>query len=94
MPRGKTLYALGQHRYVRGQLRESLDPTEQALAIAREHGDDELVVYCLDRICLACGWLGDTARAVACCEEEMAVAKRTGDKRLIGFAFTARGGIL
>ncbi|MEO8304543.1 MAG: winged helix-turn-helix domain-containing protein [Betaproteobacteria bacterium] len=93
MLRGKALYALGQHQYVRGRLSESVAPTEEALSIAREHGDDEWVVFCLDRICLACLWLGDTSRAVTYCDEELAVANRTGKRRLVAFSLTAKGGV-
>jgi non-specific serine/threonine protein kinase len=93
MLRGRALYALGQHNYVLGRLHESLDPTLEALSIAREHADDELTVYCLDRISLAYGWLGQTKLALECCAEELAIATRTGDERLIGFALTARGGV-
>lgn len=93
MPRARTLYALGQHHYVRGQLRQAIAPTEEALSIARDHGADELAVYCLDRLSLAFAWLGDTDRAQDCCQEEMAIAERTGDPRLVGFSLTAKGGI-
>jgi non-specific serine/threonine protein kinase len=93
MLRGRALYALGQHCYVRGQLEKVPGPTEEALSIAREHGDDEWVVYCLDRLSLTFVWLGDTVRARECCEEELAVARRTGNQRLIGFALTAEGGV-
>jgi len=93
MQRGKALYALGQHHYVRGRLRDALAPTQEALSIAREHGDDEWVVYCLDRICLASSWLGDTVLAGECCAEELIVARRTGKPRLEGFALTAKGAI-
>jgi tetratricopeptide (TPR) repeat protein len=89
--RGKTLYALGQHHYVFGRLQDALAPTREALAIAREHGDDELVVYCLDRIGLASTWLGDVASARTCADDELRVATRTGNERLIGFALTAQG---
>jgi len=93
MQRARTLYALGQHHYVRGQLRQALAPIEEALSIARDHGDDELAVYCLDRLSLAFAWLGEMDRAHDCCQEEMAIAERTGDPRLVGFALTAKGGI-
>ena len=93
MQRGKALYALGQHHYVRGRLLDALPPTQEALSIAREHGDDEFVVYCLDRICLASSWLGDTAQARAHAEEELVVATRTGNQRLMGFALSAQGGV-
>ena len=93
MLRARALYALGQHHYVRGQLGQAIAPTEEALSIARDHGDDELAVYCLDRLSLAFAWLGDPARAQECCTEEMTVAHRTGDPRLIGFSLTAQGGI-
>jgi len=90
---GKTLYALGQHQYVRGRLAAVLEPTRRALAIARFHGDDEWTVYCLDRISLAHLWLGDVASARECADEEMTVAQKTGNRRLMGFAFTARGAV-
>ena len=93
MLRGRTLYALGQHCYVRGQLEQVPGPMEEALSIAREHGDDEWVVYCLDRLSLTFVWLGDTVRARECCVEELTVAYRTGNQRLIGFALTAEGGV-
>ncbi|MEO8132588.1 MAG: winged helix-turn-helix domain-containing protein [Betaproteobacteria bacterium] len=93
MARGKALHAMGQHQYVRGGLRESLEPMQAALEIAREHGDDEWAVYCLDRITLASAWLGDTAHARECCDEELVVAQRTGNQRLVGFATTARGAV-
>ena len=93
MQRGRALYALGQHHYVRGRLLEALPPTQEALSIARAHGDDELVVYCLDRICLASSWLGNTAQARGYADEELVVATRTGNPRLLGFALTAQGGV-
>ncbi len=93
MRRGRALFALGQHRYVHGRLSDTLPPTQEALSIAREHGDDELVVFCLDRICLASCWLGDTAQARACADEELSVATRTGDPRLIGSALSAQGSV-
>jgi predicted ATPase/DNA-binding winged helix-turn-helix (wHTH) protein len=93
MQRGKALYALGQHHYVRGRLLDALPPTQEALSIAREHGDDEFVVYCLDRICLASSWLGNTAQARGYADEELVVAKRSANQRLMGFALTAQGGV-
>ncbi len=90
---GKALYALGQHNYVRGRLADAIGPTERALSIAREQGDEELIVLCLDRIGLACVWLGDTTRAQECCDEELIVANRAGNRRLVGFALTAKGGV-
>jgi predicted ATPase/DNA-binding winged helix-turn-helix (wHTH) protein len=91
--RGRTLYAMGQHAYVRGRLRDSIAPTASALAIARAHGDDELAVYCLDRVTLAHAWLGDLEFARTNAEEELAVATRTGSDRLLGFAMTAQGAV-
>jgi tetratricopeptide (TPR) repeat protein len=91
--RGKVLFALGQHHYVRGRIADAIGPTEESLSIAREHGDAELIVYCLDRLSLACGWLGQVERARKFCDEEMAVAKRTGSHRLQAFALTAEAGV-
>jgi predicted ATPase len=93
MLRGKALYALGQHHYVRGRLPESMAPTREALSIAREHGDDEWAVYCLDRLCLACGWLGDIDRARQYRDEELVVASESGSDRLMSFALTAVGAV-
>jgi len=83
--RGRALYALGQHQYVRGVLAEALGPTEQALSIAREHSDDEWVVYCLDKMSIAFAWLGNWQRALQCCTEELAAARATGEPRLLTF---------
>lgn len=93
MIRARALYGLGQHHYVRGQLDQVIAPTEEALSIARDHGNDELTVYCLDRLSLAFVWLDDPVRAQECCTEETTIAHSTGDPRLIGFSLTAQGGI-
>jgi tetratricopeptide (TPR) repeat protein len=91
--RGRALYALAQHHYVRGGLRDVLEPAQQALSIAREHGDDEWIVYCLDKLAISFAWLGEAEPARECCAEELAVARATGQPRLLGFALTARGGV-
>ncbi len=93
MQRGRALYAFGQHCYVSGRLHDALPPTQEALSIAREHGDDELAVLCLDRICLASSWLGDTAGARGYADDELRIATRTGNPRLMGFALSAQGGV-
>ena len=93
MQRGKLLYAFGQHHYVRGQLQDSLTPIKEALSIAQEHGDDEGAVYCLDKICLATTWLGDTVHGGEYCDQVLAAANRTGKPRLMGFAMMAKGGV-
>jgi non-specific serine/threonine protein kinase len=89
--RGKTLYALGQHHYVSGQMDKAIPPLEEAYSIAREQGDDETVVYCLDKLGQAYVWQGDMARAEQASDEQLLLAERTGDPRLVGFALTARG---
>jgi len=91
--RGRALYALAQHHYVRGALRDALEPAQQALSIAREHGDDEWTVYCLDKLAISFAWLGEAEPARECCAEELAVARATGQPRLLGFALTAQGGV-
>ena len=93
MARGRALHAFGQHCYVSGRLRDALPPTQEALSIAREHGDDELAVLSLDRICLASSWLGDTATARGHADEELRIATRTGKPRLMAFALSAQGGV-
>lgn len=47
----------------------------------------------LDRICLASSWLGDTAAARGHADEELRIATRTRNPRLIGFARSAQGGV-
>ena len=54
---------------------------------------DEWVVYCLDKMAIAFAWLGNRQRALQCCTEELAVARATGEPRLLAFALTAKGGV-
>lgn len=89
--RGKTLYALGQHFYVSGQMGKVIGPLDEAYSIAREHGDHETAVYCLDKLTLTHAWLGDTVRAQEASAEQLVIANLTGNPRLIGFALTALG---
>ena len=89
--RGKALYALGQHHYVSGQMDKAIGPLEEAYSIAREQGDDETAVYCLDKLGQAFAWQGDAMRAETAAVEQLLLAEGTGNPRLIGFALTAKG---
>jgi non-specific serine/threonine protein kinase len=89
--RAKTLFSNGQHNFFRGRLTEVLPLTEEALSIAREHGDAELTLACLELLVLALVLLGNSARAIQCASEQLAIAKKIGVPRLIGFALTSMG---
>ena len=93
MARARALFALGQHNFFRGDVEAVVAPVEQALAIAREHGDNDWVCRCLYRLATALCWLGERARALACADEELVVARATGDERQICLAFSAKGQI-
>jgi predicted ATPase len=89
--RAKTLFSIGQHNFFRGRLSAVLPPTEEALLIAREHGDEELALNCLGKLVLTLVILGDAARAFECASEQLAIAKKIGELRFIGFALTSMG---
>ena len=90
--RARTLYALGQHRNFCGRFAEAIVPFEEALTILREHGDDEYVGHCLDKLAFACAFLGDSARALTCVEEEIDI-RRARDQQLLASALTTKGEI-
>jgi len=92
--RAGTLYSNGRHNFFRGRLHEVLPLTEEALSIAREHGDEELTLFCLESLVLALVFLGDPARAGECAREQLAIATNNGVPRLIGFALTSMGEVL
>lgn len=94
MQRARTLFALGQHLFFRGWSTHALAPLEEALAIAREHGDDECTVYCLSKLGNSFSANGEFARALACAEEQQLVAERIGSPRFIGTALLDKGEVL
>jgi tetratricopeptide (TPR) repeat protein len=73
-----TLFALGQHLNFRGRFAEAVVPLERALKLARELGDDECAGSCLNKIAYARAYIGDTAGARACIEEELELHARGG----------------
>ncbi len=70
--------AIGQHQNFHGRFADAIAPLEEALAIAREQGDDIYAANCLDKIAYARAYLGDVAGALAYVDEELDLRRRMG----------------
>jgi non-specific serine/threonine protein kinase len=86
--RARALFALGQHLDFFGRFGEAIAPLEEALAIARERGDDECAADCLEKLAYARALLGDAAGALACSDEELASTRPAGGYGLISALVT------
>jgi ATP/maltotriose-dependent transcriptional regulator MalT len=92
--RGRALFSLGQHENFCGRFADGIVPLEEGLAIARELADDRYAAYCLDKIAYPRGFLGDTAAALACVEEELDVIRRMPAPHLTASALVTKAAIL
>ena len=91
MTRARTLFAASQHLYFQWRLAEVVPPTEEALAIAREQGDDEWIALCLMRLGAVHAWLGELERGHEEAKESLAVAERTGVQSVVALAYAGQG---
>jgi non-specific serine/threonine protein kinase len=89
----RVLFGLGQHYNFAGRFAEGLGPLSEALAIARERGDETLMSYCLDKIGFARAFVGDPAAGLASVEEEIALCTRRGDSVTLGSALITKAAI-
>ena len=86
MARCRGLFALGQYSSFMGRYADALKPLEEALAIARAHGEVQVVAAVLRMLGMAAHGNGEPARARAFLEEGYAHARRGGESRTIASA--------
>jgi non-specific serine/threonine protein kinase len=79
--RCRVLFDVGQQSCFMGRYVQAQPPLEEALAIARELGDDVMSERVLQPLAMAAAWRGDIPSARRHLEEAVALARNIGDKR-------------
>jgi non-specific serine/threonine protein kinase len=91
MARAAALCSLAQHFDSQWKMREVKAPVEEALSIAREHGDRDWIFRALRCNAFATAWLGEPARALACADEAIATSRGSPREAL---ALAVKGEVL
>jgi non-specific serine/threonine protein kinase len=91
MARATALCSLAQHYDSQWKMREAKAPVEEALSIAREHGDRDWIFRALRCNAFATAWLGEPARALACADEAIATSRGSPREAL---ALAVKGEVL
>jgi tetratricopeptide (TPR) repeat protein len=80
--KARALLSLGVVQRLSGRVADAIEPLREALTIAGEHDDEDLVALCLNHLAWARLYRGDLADALQYAEQQLTVARRLGRAHL------------
>jgi non-specific serine/threonine protein kinase len=80
--KARALLSLGVVQRLSGRVPDAIEPLKEALTIAGEHDDEDLIALCLNHLAWARLYCGDLTDALEYAEKQLTVARRIGPAHL------------
>jgi tetratricopeptide (TPR) repeat protein len=80
--KARALLSLGVVQRLSGRVPDAIEPLKEALTIAGEHDDEDLIALCLNHLAWARLYCGDLTDALEYAEKQLTVARRLGPAHL------------